>query len=225
MKVTTDACLLGAWADVEHAQHILDIGTGSGLLALFAAQRSSARIDAVELAPEAAAEAAANFAASPWGTRLHAHAMDIRDFEAPAPFDVILCNPPFFTASTENRDPALAMARHDTTLPLHTLLETCSRLLSTDGKAYLLLPVSAAHILCEQLSNTPLSVVQKLDVISQPGDDPHRQILVLGRSAHTCQHSRIILYRKHPLHTAEAGKLFYPYYTRLRCEDARYHIE
>lgn len=145
MKVTTDACALGAWVPLAGAERILDIGTGCGLLALFAAQRvPEARILGIELDPGAAAQAAANFAASPFADRLQLIEGDVRHYQD-APHDAILCNPPFFSGSTPNRCARLASARHDLNLSLAALLGAIARLLSERGTAWLLLPVDTAQ--------------------------------------------------------------------------------
>ena len=125
MKVSTDACLLGAAADLAAARRILDIGTGTGLLALMAAQRNPhVTIEAVEIDPAAAAQAAANVAVSPWAGRIRVHAQSLAAYAAtgPAPlanddlrFDHIVCNPPFFRQSLPAPDAARATARHEGT--------------------------------------------------------------------------------------------------------------
>ena len=109
MKVSTDACLLGAATDLAGATRLLDVGTGTGLLALMLAQRHpTVLIEAVEMNEAAAAQAAANVAASPWASRLQVHAQSLADYAAsqPAPganadlrFSHIVCNPPFFRGS------------------------------------------------------------------------------------------------------------------------------
>src|SRR5687768_15546532 len=100
MKVCTDSCVLGAWADVEKAEQILDIGTGTGLLSLMVAQRSEANITAVEIDSAAAAQASENIAESPWKNRISLVHKSLQEFgnENQQQFDVIICNPPFFQA-------------------------------------------------------------------------------------------------------------------------------
>lgn len=217
MKVTTDASLLGAWAPVRDARRILDIGTGTGLLALFAAQRSDAMIDAVEVDSAAAAQARQNFAASPWADRLRLIEQDIRDF-APAAggYDAILCNPPFFTASTPNRCDRLARARHNDALPLDELLAAISRLLSDRGRAWLLLPLPEAAAVHERCTHTRLYVRHELQVRNDRYAPAHRLILQLDRRTGGCDREEIILYDRHPYHTEAAAALFRPYYTNLR---------
>ena len=100
MKVGTDGVLLGAWADVHSAQQILDLGTGSGLIALMLAQRSAAesQIHAVELDPAAAQQAQENVAASPWAEKVRVYQQDVFTFcqQTPVKFDLIVANPPYF---------------------------------------------------------------------------------------------------------------------------------
>ena len=114
MKVSTDACLLGAVADLTGATRLLDIGTGTGLLALMAAQRhATVEIVAVEIDAAAATQAAANAAASPWAGRIEVRAMSLDDFAAtqPAFFGHIICNPPFFRQSLRSPDAARSTAQ------------------------------------------------------------------------------------------------------------------
>ena len=93
MKVGTDGVLLGAWAKVEECQRILDVGTGTGLIALMAAQRSQAHVTAIDLDEGAVAQAQENVAASPWKQRIRVVAMDMRNMELEeheAPFDALI---------------------------------------------------------------------------------------------------------------------------------------
>ncbi len=221
MKVTTDASLLGAWAPVEQARHLLDIGTGTGLLALFAAQRSQAMIDAIEVDPAAAEQARSNFTASPWASRLTLIEGDIRDLAQTQAkhYDAILCNPPFFSDSTRNACDRLAQARHNDALPLAQLLLAIERLLSEEGRAWLLLPLAESRQLLSALDVTTLHARLKLWVHSSATDAPHRVILQLEKQPGDCVERNITLYTAHPLHSAEAARLFEPYYVNLRRAD------
>ena len=145
MKVTTDACLFGAWVadDMKRIQpeRILDIGTGTGLLALMAAQIcSDAVIDAVEIEGGAAAQATENFKASPWADRIRSHHTDIRNSIFKEQFDAIICNPPFYENELASPDTKRNMAHHAGGLLLQDLLPLIGQQLAADGKAYVLLP-------------------------------------------------------------------------------------
>lgn len=219
MKVTTDACALAAWVPVESARRILDIGTGSGVLALFAAQRApAAQIDAIEFEPQAAQQAAANFAASPFAARLRLIQEDVRRYTGQR-YDCILCNPPFFSASTLNQCSRLASARHDQHLALPELLRALSDLLDKPGYAWLLLPPDAAQRATECCEDFGLHLRERRALISQAGSPPHRLILGLSPEAGPLAQHELTLYLEHPVHTAAAGALFHPFYTRLRCAD------
>src|SRR5690606_18064671 len=130
MKVGTDGVLLGAWARHPGAAHILDIGTGTGLLALIAAQRNpAALIDAVEVDAGAAQQARENVAASPWPERIRVYHADVRNWAAPEEgYDLILCNPPFYTGHRPSRDARTATAKHDVAIGLDQLVQQAVRL-------------------------------------------------------------------------------------------------
>ncbi|MBQ6583784.1 MAG: methyltransferase, partial [Alistipes sp.] len=140
MKVGTDGVLLGAWADCSSASSILDIGTGTGVIALMLAQRSSARhIVGVDIDTAAVECAAANFAASPWAERLTAVESSVQEFGGER-FDLIVSNPPYFVDSLHSPDGQRTVARHTTELTFETLDCSVCRLLADGGRFALILP-------------------------------------------------------------------------------------
>lgn len=165
MKVCTDACVLGAWAaidDVPNAR-ILDIGTGTGLLALMAAQRNvTALIDAVEVDPSAAGQATENVAASPFADRVTVYNTRIQDFESAQRYDHILTNPPFYTNHLRSPDAAVNRALHTDDLPFSELLEAVNRLLKPGGEWWVLLPPYEATKLAELAAPYALLPVRRL---------------------------------------------------------------
>lgn len=142
MKVGTDGVLLGAWADCTNCNRILDIGTGTGLIALMLAQRSTASIDAVELDKNACKDAATNFANSPWHHRITLHETTIQDFVSKSnhKFDLIVCNPPFFANSLKTPDSSRNMARHNDALPINDLFFCVKNLLEKHGRFEVIIP-------------------------------------------------------------------------------------
>jgi len=142
MKVCTDSCVFGAYIAVTGAQRVLDIGAGTGLLSLMVAQRSTASVDAVEINPEAQAQARENFAGSPWADRLLLHPLPLQQFAAQQhqPYDVILSNPPFFLASLKSDTAARNTAKHTGDLRFDDILQFAQQHLAAAGKLYLLLP-------------------------------------------------------------------------------------
>lgn len=145
MKVGTDAVLLGAWVNIHDAQTILDIGTGSGVIALMLAQRTAdqqpVHIDAVELEAADAAQALDNATQSPWASRLHVHQVSIQQFQASGSYDLIVSNPPFFNNSLMPPDERRGQTRHTTALNHGTLVQEVIRLLGSRGTFNVVLPV------------------------------------------------------------------------------------
>ncbi|RAJ95668.1 tRNA1Val (adenine37-N6)-methyltransferase [Larkinella arboricola] len=140
MKVCTDSCLLGAYADVGVGGRLLDIGTGTGLLALMAAQRNpTARIDAVEVDKAAFEQATENAIASPFAERVEVVHTRIQLFSA-EPYDRILSNPPFYTNYLRSPNSAVNRALHNDELPFDALITSVRRLLKPDGQFWVLLP-------------------------------------------------------------------------------------
>lgn len=142
MKVGTDAVLLAAWADLGGARRVLDIGTGSGVIALIAAQRTdeSCAIDGVEIQEADYTQALANVAASPWADRVRITRSAIQDYDPPYRFDVILCNPPYFINSLRPPGDGRTTARHTVTLDHAALSATVDRLLARNGTANFVMP-------------------------------------------------------------------------------------
>lgn len=145
MKVGTDGCLLGAWANHSSPNHILDIGTGTGVVALMLAQRfPEAVIQAVELEVAAAKQAQSNFEHSPWHDRLLVHPLAIQDFASSKSYDIIVSNPPFFPEADFSlaEGEARQMARSTGSLSYAELLAAAARLLSPQGHFQLVLPAN-----------------------------------------------------------------------------------
>lgn len=154
MKVGTDGVLLGAWclsdsekkSDINHIipppKRILDIGSGTGLIALMMAQRFlSAEITAIEIDHLAAEEAKANFYSSPWSNRLSLLEVDFNNFQTSnSLFDLIVSNPPFFTNGALPPDSTRLLARHESSLTIDSLLSNSKQLLSQNGAICLILP-------------------------------------------------------------------------------------
>jgi tRNA1Val (adenine37-N6)-methyltransferase len=146
-KVGTDGVLLGAWVDIADARLILDIGTGTGLIALMLAQRSSAYtfIDAVELQVPDAAQARENVSRSPWTDRVTIHCTDIKDFATDKKYDLIVSNPPFFKDSYLPPSSTRATVRHTSDLPFEILIEKGKDLLSSSGRLAVILPANEGN--------------------------------------------------------------------------------
>ena len=142
MKVGTDAVLLGAWVNVMHANRILDIGTGSGVIALMLAQRSSenVHIDAVEIEHQDAMQAKENISNSPWPNRISVYEVPIQQFSSEVKYDLIASNPPYFKNSFQPPDKKRLHTRHTVSLDFPELLSFVARLLKPHGRFSVILP-------------------------------------------------------------------------------------
>ena len=194
MKVGTDGILLGAWADVAQAKQILDLGSGSGLIALMLAQRSSAesRICAVEIDPAAAQQARENALASPWKEKIQVYQQDIDSFctQTAQRFDLIVANPPYFEAGIACRDDERNTARYFTQSHLHWL-QTAQRCLAPNGKISFVLPFAAGETL---LKTTALYCIARCDVMTKAGKAPQRVLLTFAMQPQPLKHSELIIY-------------------------------
>jgi tRNA1Val (adenine37-N6)-methyltransferase len=214
MKVCTDSCVLGAWAEVEKAKQVLDIGTGTGLLALMAAQRSEAEITAVEINEAAARQAAENIAESPWKNRIHLHQKSLQAFgkENQQHFEVIICNPPFFQASLRSPDAAKNAAKHTQELPFEELAQFAADFLAPEGIFYVLLPPPEAEIFRKLASIHNLNPVKSLEIFTQPNGKHLRTIYAYSFRDQPLKPETLIIRNPDQTYTDEFSKLLREYY-------------
>ena len=144
MKIGTDGVLLGAWTSIVHnPSSVLDIGAGTGILSLMLAQRSHAElIDAIEIDDKAFEQCVDNFEQSPWGDRLFCYHASLKEFvvEIEDKYELIICNPPFYTEDYKTENTQRDLARFQDAMPFEQLLESVSKLLSEDGLFSVIIP-------------------------------------------------------------------------------------
>jgi tRNA1Val (adenine37-N6)-methyltransferase len=194
-RVTTDSVLLGAWAAFDGVQSVLDIGTGTGILALMAAQRSNAVIVAVEPDYASFVQAGLNISSSPWPGRITLVNSTLQDFLIgdTIMFDTLLTNPPFFNAALPNRDNRKAAARHSLTLTHAELLEAAQVLLSPGGTLQLVLPVTEAKHFETMASSAGLYCCRRLHIRPTPSLPPARVLMALSGNAGGCTDEEIVI--------------------------------
>jgi len=178
MKVGTDGVLLGTWANVAEANSILDIGTGTGMIALIAAQRNpKARITGVDIDSSASIQATENVLNSPWKERIHIIQEDIKKFHPAILFDSILCNPPYFRNSLKCPDRQRSVARHTDNLSPEELLKSVQTLMTNSGEFSIIIP-SCDYKLLESLAFIhSLYTVRRTFVHTIAGSTPKRVLL------------------------------------------------
>src|SRR5690349_21693086 len=143
MKVGTDAVLLGAWVNPNGSQRILDIGTGTGIIALMIAQKSSAEIHAVDIDEGAFLQCKENFRISPWYNRLFPHHLSFQEFAcaAESTYDLVVSNPPYFHHASKPPEEQRSQARHHDQLTFEDLVKGTRKILSAEGKLCVILPI------------------------------------------------------------------------------------
>ncbi len=182
MKVNTDGVLLGAWADLNCAGNILDIGTGTGVIALMMAQRNAAAIiDAIDIDADAFAQAGENFLNSLWSDRLFAHHTSLQDYFPAKKYDLIISNPPYFVDDFKTEDHQRNIAKHSISLSYQELITGISRLLSDTGSASLVLPAFNLHLFESMALEQKLFIVKLTEVIAVEGKSPYLVLIKLGR--------------------------------------------
>ncbi|WP_294554329.1 methyltransferase [uncultured Bacteroides sp.] len=188
MKVGTDGVLLGAWTSVQNAHKILDVGTGTGLVALMLAQRSlpDADIIALEIDETAAGQARENVTRSPWKERVEVVQADFRSYQSSDKFDVVVSNPPYFVDSLECPDRQRNAARHNDSLTYEELLEGVAGLLAEDGAFTIVIPVDVADRVKMIAAVKNLYAVRQLNVITKPGSVPKRTLITFTFSNQEC---------------------------------------
>lgn len=184
MKVGTDGVLAGALTPVEGARHILDVGTGSGLIALMLAQRCpEAQISAIEIDDEAAAQASDNFAASPWAERIQLVHADFNDFSSDKKFDLIVSNPPYFTDALKNPDPQRTVARHNDTLNYHQLFLGSRQLLQPQGICCVIIPAESETFVNEMAARHHFFPQAVTRIFTKPGKPCRRVFITYWRGS------------------------------------------
>jgi tRNA1Val (adenine37-N6)-methyltransferase len=178
MKVCTDACVLGAWTNVDNADRILDVGTGTGLLSLMIAQRNTyAAIDAVEIEAEAFFQAGENVHKSPFKGRIQLYHEAIQDFESEHQYDLIVTNPPFFQSDLRSPAQKVNQAHHAETLDFSELLHAIKRLLKPEGRFSVLLPVEEGAQFKALANEQDWQLKREMTLFHKPDKKPLRTLI------------------------------------------------
>ncbi|NRB63073.1 MAG: methyltransferase [Saprospiraceae bacterium] len=199
MKVGTDGVLLGAWCNVDNVQTALDIGTGTGVIAIMLGQRNTdMEIHAVEIDGQACAQAKENIKQAPWAGRLQLHQNSIQDFAASwdDKFDLIVSNPPFFTGGTFSDQQDRNNVRHTIKLPHGDLLRSARQLLSREGKFCVILPLIEG-LRFEELARTyHLYCTHKTEVLPKATKSVERLLMQFEWEEKPCKIEQLVIQHK-----------------------------
>lgn len=217
MKINTDGVLLGALAEADQPKTILDIGTGTGVIALMLAQRfTEAQIDAVEIDELAAETAKRNFDKSPFNTRLSLYYGSIEQYfekAAIGKYDLIVSNPPFYINSLESPGEKKALAKHADADFFERLVKSSAKHLTDEGLFWLILPVQTAGLVKAIALSIGLNLERAIQIFSYPDSEAHRELLAfnLGGSKHTA--GEFVIYDAPKKYSQQYQNTLRPFFT------------
>ncbi len=218
MKVSTDACIQGAWAPIaDDVVDVLDIGTGTGLLSLVLAQRNeSIQIDAIELDADAAQQASENIKASPWADRINIIQGDVTQYAFTKQYDMIICNPPFFNNSLLGDDAQRNNVRHTISLSYDALLTVLQKVLKPKGYAAILLPTAEHDVWAQLLNKNGWGMTKLLQVHPKETGGYNRLVSLCSKDTFTATEvTQLQIYKQGGGYTDAFTQLLQPFYLKL----------
>ncbi|AUI66559.1 MULTISPECIES: tRNA1(Val) (adenine(37)-N6)-methyltransferase [Glaesserella] len=215
MKVNTDGILLGALVDINHAHNILDLGTGTGLIAIMLAQRADyAQITALELEQNAFQQANENALHCPWFERIEMIQADVLQWKSAKCYDLIVSNPPYFEHSLASRNAERDLARSATSSHFAWLIQA-KNWLSEKGKICFILPFESGEKLVSQAEQIGLYCIEHWKIKTKPTSSYKRSVLTFSLQKQQTQEKTLMIYNEHHQYSDEFKQLtkdFYLYF-------------
>lgn len=217
MKLGTDAVLLGAWCACENAEYVTDIGTGTGVIALMAAQRGAKAkyIEGIDINAECLQDCDLNFKQSPWHQVLKAVNADIRNYQPANSQDLILSNPPYFENSTLAKGTGRALARNQLELTLGDLASWASQYLAEKGQLELVIPISEFQKADTLFKEKGLMLSRRCIVRPRPDKAPKRVLLSYGWQTGLKEDSQLVIELERHVYSPEFDSLCKDFYLAL----------
>jgi len=217
MKINTDGVLLGALANADHPQTILDIGTGTGVIALMLAQRfKDAKIDAVEIDQSAAETAGSNFKNSPFSERLTIYPSGFADFFDQYPYkkyDLIVSNPPFYINSLKSPEAKKELAKHADRNFFSDLISYAAKGLTGKGVICLILPLDTVALVKDIAFKNGLSQKKKTVIFSYQNSESHREIIFLSQGGNKVTDDQFVIYQSPKVYTEQYQETLKDFFT------------
>lgn len=217
MKVTTDACLFGAWIakHLPSSHLVMDIGGGTGLLSLMVAQKNNSKITSVEIEAECYQQLQENIQHSPYAEKVNAIHADILNFSTDLVFDAILSNPPFFEQQLKSDKQSINQARHDESLLLEDLFKKSNALLNSNGSFFVLLPFYRNDE-CLMLANKNGFFPTRICAVKQsPNHKPFRTMYWFEKKQQSCTEESLTISNSNGSYTEDFSELLKDYYLNL----------
>lgn len=214
-KVTTDACLLGAYVKALNPGYICDIGTGTGILALMLAQKfPDAEIDAVEIDNLSAIQAQENVESCPWAARISVINDSIQNFSdySNRKYSLIVCNPPYYEDFLKSRDQRNNLTKHNSRISIKELAKSINALLSDNGLFYTILPPFSFKKLMIELEIYDIRIFDNLDVYSKFKKPLYRNIGGFRRKPLDLTKNTLTIFDEHGEYSDSLKKLLRDYY-------------
>ncbi|WP_427982543.1 tRNA1(Val) (adenine(37)-N6)-methyltransferase [Agarivorans sp.] len=216
MKVGTDGILLGAWLNLEGAKQILDVGTGTGLISLIMAQRSAgnAKIDAIDLEPDACQQARDNVLHSPWPQAIQVHQCSMQQYSSTHRYDLVVSNPPYFPAG-QSFEQKRQQARHSGTLSAAEFFLALPQLCHQGSAVALILPCDVAAQWINQAAQQQWYLVHRVQVQSLANKPAIRCLLRFERQPSPCVEEQLVIYQQDRSYSLDYIKLCEDLYLKM----------
>jgi tRNA1Val (adenine37-N6)-methyltransferase len=217
MKVSTDACILGAWVNVDLGKKRgLDIGCGTGVLSLMLAQKSNEiKIHAIDLDKDAVQQANQNFLNSKFANQLSAQQTALQEFESGTQYDVIISNPPYFENSLLSSDAQLNYAKHESGLTLTELFLSVNKLLANDGQFYIVLPIHRYEDVEQQCLKYNLQLQQVMRIRHSADKAITKFVASIHRHQSKTIFTELVIKDEHQAYSKHFTELMKDYYLHL----------
>jgi tRNA1Val (adenine37-N6)-methyltransferase len=213
LKVTSDACLLGALATHDRPNNCLDIGTGTGVLALMTAQKfPSTSILAIELEKEVAEQAVYNISQSPFNQQISVINADVLSYGFNSTFDLIICNPPYSMNHLKGSSKEKNTAMHNRTLPFEQLIEKARNLLSPDGLFWCIGPENGMKELANIGERNQLHIIRKIQIHNKPGKYFRTVSCFSLQTKSSLQEENLLMHEEDGSRTEMFDKLMFDFY-------------